>query len=67
MDKATKHREDQLRRMARRRGYRLTKNRVRDPLALDYGKYILTDRAGVAFELSSLDQVAAYLPKVQRR
>jgi hypothetical protein len=32
-----KVRENRLRRVAERRGYRLTKSRRRDPEALDYG------------------------------
>lgn len=38
-----KVRENRLRRMAARRGYILVKTRRRDPLALDYGLYVLVD------------------------
>lgn len=40
MDKV---RENRLRRMADRRGFRLMKSRTRDPKALDYGLYALVD------------------------
>lgn len=36
-----KARENRLRRMADRRGYRLVKSRRRDPGALEYGGYML--------------------------
>ena len=38
-----KVRENKLRRMAERRGYRLIKSRSRDPGALDYGLYAVID------------------------
>jgi hypothetical protein len=38
-----KIRENRLRRAARRQGLKLTKSRRRDPRALDYGRYWLTD------------------------
>lgn len=41
-----KIRENRLRRMADRQGYALRKSRRRDPRALDYGTYMLVDRAG---------------------
>ena len=40
MDKV---RENRLRRMAHRRGFRLMKSRRRDPDAIDYGLYALID------------------------
>ena len=40
-----KVRENRLRRVAERRGYRLLKSRRRDPEALDYGGYMLLDAA----------------------
>ena len=40
---AEKVRENRLRRMADRQGYRLTKSRRRDPRAIDYGSYWLAD------------------------
>jgi hypothetical protein len=39
MDTSTKVRENRLRRMAERQGYRLIKSGRRDPRALGYGKY----------------------------
>jgi hypothetical protein len=36
--------ENRLRRMADRQGYQLSKIRRRDPLAYDYGKYLLIDK-----------------------
>jgi hypothetical protein len=38
-----KIRENRLRRVAERRGYRLLKSRRRDPQALDFGGYMLVD------------------------
>jgi hypothetical protein len=42
-DQAEKVRENRLRRMAARQGLKLTRSRRRDPRALDYGLYWLTD------------------------
>jgi len=41
-----KVRENRLRRMADRRGYKLVKSRSRDPHAVDYGRYALIDEFG---------------------
>jgi hypothetical protein len=41
MDNADKVRENRLRRMADRQGYRLVKSRARDAHALTYGGYML--------------------------
>jgi hypothetical protein len=38
-----KTRENRLRRMADRQGYRLAKSRSRDPHAVDYGRYAVYD------------------------
>ena len=38
-----KVRENRLRRMAHRQGYKLVKSRLRDPRALGYGDYALLD------------------------
>ena len=43
MDQAAKVRENRIRRMADRRGYRLMKSRSRDRHAVDYGLYALID------------------------
>ena len=40
-DQARKVRENGLRRMAQRQGYRLVKSRRRDPLAWDYDRWMI--------------------------
>jgi hypothetical protein len=35
--------ENRMRRIAERRGFRVVKSRRRDPMALDYGGYMLVD------------------------
>ena len=47
MDTSTKVRENRLRRMAERQGFRLVKSRRRDPLAVDFGKYRVETADGV--------------------
>ena len=39
-------RETAVRRIAKRRGYEATKSRLRDPLAVGYDRWTVTDRAG---------------------
>jgi hypothetical protein len=59
-----KVRENRLRRMAERQGLVLHKSRRRDPRALDYGTYYVTDRDRnvlVSGERMSLDEIEAYL------
>jgi hypothetical protein len=46
VDQAEKVRENRLRRMAGRQGLTLTRSRRRDPRALDFGLYWLTNRDG---------------------
>ena len=41
-----KVRENRLRRMADRQGVKLKRSATRDPLAIDYGVYWITDAAG---------------------
>jgi hypothetical protein len=56
--------ENRLRRMAERQGLRLQKSRRRDPLALDFGVYVLIDNAtgvAVAGESRSLPDIERYL------
>ena len=62
-------RENRLRRMAKRQGFRLVKSRRRDPRAIDYGGYMIVDLqtnavvAGgspYAFNLD-IDEAEAYL------
>jgi hypothetical protein len=43
MGQEEKVRDNRLRRIAERRGMKLTRSRRRDPKALDYGLYWLTD------------------------
>jgi hypothetical protein len=69
MEVAEKVREARLRRMAERRGLKLVKSRRRDPLAVDYGRYVIVDpdsNQPVAGEFGSasamtLDGVDAWL------
>ena len=42
-DTATKTRENRLRRVAARQGYRLSKRKRHDPNAIDYGLFALID------------------------
>lgn len=61
-----KIRENRLRRMAARQGYRLVKSRRRDPQAWDYGTYFLADAqtSGLATDQhASLDDVEAFLTR----
>ena len=70
-----KVRENRLRRMAERQGLRLVKSRRRDPLAMDYGGYMLVDvfnNTVVAGELNTprvltVDEVEAYLTNPEGR
>jgi hypothetical protein len=69
VDAAAKVREARLRRTAERQGLKLVKSRRRDPLAVDYGRYVIVDpdsNRPVAGELGSasamtLDDVEAWL------
>lgn len=58
-----KVRENRLRRMALRQGFKLMKNRRRDPRARDYGIWYLVqiDRNIHAGEFYSLDQIEGWL------
>jgi hypothetical protein len=68
MDRATKTRENALRRVCDRRGLRLQKHRVRDPKCLWYGYQIqdartarvLASKGPVGYGMN-LDEVAAWL------
>jgi hypothetical protein len=70
MDAKTKVRENMLRRIASRQGLRLQKNRQRDPMALDYGKYSLVNgRPGhihVFIGQGDLDQIEEWLESGHR-
>jgi len=64
-----KVREIRLRRAADRQGLRLSRSRRRDPMALDYGTYTLTDTAGtIVAGPMPIDEVEVYLqtPRDQR-
>lgn len=55
-----------LRRMASRQGLALTRSRRRDPHALDYGMYWLTDASGfyvTSRDGCSLDEIEQYLTR----
>ena len=54
-------REQRARRAAKRQGLALRKSRTRDPRALDYGKWVVTDRQGVGHDLPYLAAVERYL------
>lgn len=56
MDDSAKVRENRIRRMADRQGYRLLKSRRRDPLATDFGTYRLS-RGAVTTRMLTLDEV----------
>jgi hypothetical protein len=60
MDQEQKVRENRLRRMARRQGYKLHKSRRRDPLATDFETYQLARGASVSRPLT-LDEVEGRL------
>jgi hypothetical protein len=67
MDNDEKIRENRLRRMAARQGYKILKSRRRDPLATDYDTYRL-NRGAVTTGPMTLDQVETWLisPKNRR-
>jgi hypothetical protein len=56
-----KVRENRLRRVAERRGWKLTKSRRRDPLAIDYGRWFLRAEGQMDRMFSDLDGVEAFL------
>lgn len=58
MDTETKVRENRLRRMAERQGFRLVKSKRRDVLAIDYGKYRIETADGV--EATGFDSVMGW-------
>lgn len=64
MTDAEKVVENRMRRIASRRGYTLTKNRVRDPFAVDYGCYYLCRDGVLVDKYGSLSEVARWLPGV---
>lgn len=52
--------ENRLRRKADRRGWRLEKNRRRDPQSIDYGTFFLIDQTGSRMDIGplTLDEVS---------
>lgn len=66
MDKSEKVRENRLRRMAVRQGFRLVKTRRLDPLALDYGTYRLVSSKGKPQGPFKLDEVEKRLTTPRR-
>jgi hypothetical protein len=60
MDQERKIRENRLRRMAGRQGYKLHKSRRRDPMATDFETYQLARGAVVSRSLT-LDEIEARL------
>jgi hypothetical protein len=67
-----KVKENRLRRVAARRGFRLEKSRLRDPAARGYGKYMLMNERGNPIagvdhtygnHSATLDDIEAYLAR----
>lgn len=66
MDQDEKVRENRLRRMAARQGFRLTKTRRMDPLAIDYGTYHLVPAKGKPQGPFTIDEVEERLTVPRR-
>lgn len=58
---AMKVRENQVRRLARRAGYRIAKTRRMDPDAADYGRWTLRDAGGALLLVGDLEAVERQL------
>ena len=66
MDHAAKVRENRIRRMADRRGYRLMKSRRKDPRGIGYGKYKVLDATTMKPVFGSKpDEYSATLDEVE--
>jgi hypothetical protein len=63
MENEEKVRENRLRRMAERQGYKLEKSRRRDPRATDYGLYRLVPAKGKPRDFPSVDAVEEFLTR----
>jgi len=63
MENEEKVRENRLRRMAERQGYKLEKSRRRDPRATDYGQLALVPAKGKPKVFTSIDEVEAFLTR----
>jgi hypothetical protein len=67
MDTAERVRENRLREAVARQGYRLSRSRRRDPRAVDYGRYTITNgTATPVAELPNLDAVEAWTNREER-
>ena len=66
MDQDEKVRENRLRRMAERQGFRLTKTRRMDPLATDYGTWHLIPAKGKPLGPFSIDEAEERLTSPRR-
>ncbi len=66
MDTGEKVRENRLRRMATRQGFRLVKTRRLDPLAIDYGTYRLVPAKGKPQGPFKLDELEKRLTTPRR-
>ena len=66
MENAEKVRENRLRRMATRQGFRLVKTRRLDHLAADYGTYHLAPAKGKPLGPFNLDEVEKRLTSPRR-
>jgi hypothetical protein len=63
MENDAKVRENRLRRMAERQGYKLEKSRRRDSRATDYGTYRLVPAKGKPRDFPSIDAVEQFLTR----
>ena len=63
MENDEKVRENRLRRMAERQGYKLEKSRIRDPRAIGYGSVTLVPAKGKPKVFKSIDEVEAFLTR----
>lgn len=60
-DTEYKTRENRLRRVAERQGLTFTKNRRRDPRAVDYGHYYLARDGVQVLDAQNLDEIERFL------
>ena len=63
MENEEKVRENRLRRMAERQGYKLEKSRIRDPRAIGYGSIRLVPAKGKPRDFQSIDAVEQFLTR----
>ena len=63
MENDAKVRENRIRRMAERQGYKLEKSRIRDPRAIGYGAVTLTPAKGKPRVFKNVDEVEAFLTR----